>query len=585
MKRRLMAMLLACVLMISLPVCVGAEESDISGVRTVEFKADWSDLENYVNGGRSHFDLILRSILPEWASYKLRSHNRNVTLTLAFSFDSLADYKDKVTELILRTPTLVCVQEAGGLLMIDNYTSFELLNFLEEQLKELECLSEMGLDQVFHLSSSSITVNSREYPLEDAVNIHPDDVHILQMDRLAIQTEMTENYGYKRTIVAGVDMTQEARRDISGLQEQFSQVGEVSVDRESDDERTISVTFEAANQAQLERKTMLCLNAPTFIAEHQTAAADGTIRVERTEFFDLEQLLRPDGEFFYSFDLPDYCKNTADRNISARNTPFISCTYDRDLRFDAIEIHTDLSSLSGRINRTILCTLPADVAENFHESIKGEFEKHMCRGTVLDIYDEKGMRCYRFSYSAWRASDVEAFTAAILNNTAGIFEMESGWFPLCRGMIVESFDADTLFHGLLPVDRISSSYTLSDWSFFLKSMAEVEGAELSGRTVTFQIRSGSTMTVSFRYVPVVRCAVVLLLLLVVFVLLLWAVRKIRRISAGRRRKEKTNGHSAGHNRKQKTSGTSFCPYCGEKNIAESRFCGRCGKPMGDRSDR
>ena len=583
MKKRLFILFLVCTLVLSLPICVYADEGNVTGVRTVEFTADWSDLENFVNGGRSHFDLVLRSVLPEWASYKLRTHNRDTTLTLEFPFDSIDDYETKVATLILRTPTLV-FQQDGGLLWMENCTSIDLLNFLVTELEKQGCLSERELEQIFHLSSSSITIGSECYQLEDAVNIHPSNAETIMMDQLTVHTEMAKDYSYKRTIVAVVDLDQASSNNISGLENQFAQLGEVSINRESDEERIISVSFAAMNQAELEHKTMQCLNAPTFIAEYQVYTDNGTVNVERTEFFDLEQLLRPEGKFLYSFKLPSYCKNVGDSTVTAQNTPFVTYSYERDIQFSTIEIQTDFTNLLGKINRTIVCTLPVDIAYNFRQTIKDAFIEHLCNGVTLDIYDENGMRYYKCSYSAWRASDIEKATATILNNTNSIFNLESSWLPLGKSMLNESFDVDSLLSGLVPADRITSSYTLSKLSFFQKSMAELENAEISGQTVTFQIRSGNEITINFRYIHVVKCVVILLIALVTLVLLIQIIRKIRCLMTQLQSKKKEHKHSEKKNKNHGKARTIFCPHCGNPNEVESRFCKHCGKAIGDISD-
>lgn len=587
MKKRMLTLLLAVVLLLSVSMDARAAEEKFSGTRRVAFTADWSDLENFVNGGRPAFELLLRSHMPEGVSYKMRTQGRDVTLTLTFSFDSLADYEEKSASLTLRTPALICDQE-DGLLLIENSTSMELLNFLEKELAAQKTLAEKTLEQIFRLSESRITVNSEDYELSDGVCIHPDGAEPVRMDDLTIHTDAEENGAFTRTITAMVDLNKGTSGDVEELENQFNQVAEARVKRQSGNERTVSVTFEAMSQAELERKTMLCLNVPAFISEQQTPGESRAIRVERTEFLDLEQLLRAEGTFGYTFELPGYCENItvpegkaqlSGSCVTAENTSFVTCTYERNLQFSSVEIRTDLSSLLGKLRRTIVCTIPTTLAEQYHRTITDKLQLNLCNGSVLDIYDRGGMRYYEISFSSWRVKDVEAFTASVLNSPDYAFELRSGWLPMGKSEIGDSYDMDDMISRTVPADRMTASYVLSKLSFFEKSMAEAENAEISDRTITFQIRSGSGIALSYRQIPVVKSAVLLLALVAVLILAARVVRKVRCFLA-RLRGEEIPRKPSGRGKKQKAQPeVCFCPYCGERNTTDCRFCNRCGNSL------
>ena len=592
MKKRFLTFLMVLVLLLSLPFHTQAAEEEFSGTRTAAFTADWSDLENFVNGGRSAFSLILRSELPEWATYKLRTQGRDVTLTLSFSFDSLPDYKEKVAYLTLRTPSLICSQE-DGLLLIENGTSIDLLSFLKAELDARNSLSEKTLDQIFALSDSRITINSEAYELTDGVCIHPDGMEFTPMDKLSVETQTAKNNAYTRTITATIDLNKGSSGDVEDLENQFNQVGEARVKRESGNERTVSVTFEALSQAELERKTMLCLNAPTFISEQQAYLDNRTVSVERTEFFDLEQLLREEGTFYYSFSLPSYCENLSASDaqvqlsetcITAENTSFITCAYERPLQFSAVEIHTDMSSLFGKMERTILCTVPTTIADHYHNTIKEKLQLNLCNGSVLNIYDEAGMRHYEITFSAWRATDIEEFTIAVLNSSDYAFESQTSWIPFGKSEIADSYDADDLISRIVPAERMTASYTLSNLSVFAKDMADAENAEISGKTITFQIRSGSGISIVYRQIHIIRCVLLLAAFVILLILVRRIIRTIRRFTARLRGKKIPSEHPSRKKKQPAQPSVFFCPYCGERNTTANRFCHHCGRGLEEFQD-
>ena len=70
---------LLCVLFIAFSVCsaatVFAEASAVAfkGTRVLELESDPSDMDNYINGGRAAFDLMLRKNAPEWLKFSVNS--------------------------------------------------------------------------------------------------------------------------------------------------------------------------------------------------------------------------------------------------------------------------------------------------------------------------------------------------------------------------------------------------------------------------------------------------------------------------------------------------------------------------------
>ena len=152
MKKRFAYVFLAIILAASIVLPANAAARDeFSGTRSFQITADWSDLENYINGGRTAFDQILRGNMPEWFVYDIRTQGRDVTCTFSFSFSSFEDYQSKLATLIMRSPAILYSQEKD-LLLMESCTPYDLLNFLENALNQHNCLSEKTLQEIFPLT-------------------------------------------------------------------------------------------------------------------------------------------------------------------------------------------------------------------------------------------------------------------------------------------------------------------------------------------------------------------------------------------------------------------------------------------------
>ena len=595
MKKRIISWVLLFLFILSAfpPVQVHAEKGEaFTGTRTVTFTADWSDLANYIDGGRPAFDMVLRVHIPQWAHYSIRTQGRDVQLSVWYDFESQVDYEAKTAGLILRSLALVCEQE-DGLLMLENCTSFELLNFLNEALKTNESLGEKALDEIFTLKESTILVNGKTYELEDSVCIYPDGMKTVRMDYLSIETETRKNNSYSRTITARINTESGSSKDADALKKQFSHCGKVKVSKDTENFREISVTFEALSTQELEQKTMLCLNAPTFIREEHMGIDGKLVFVERTEFVELGQLLREEGTFHYAFLFPSYWENpgsyssdvtVSEHIMNANNTSYIVCSYERDFQFDTIEVRTDLSNLLGKIQRTIICTAPADLAAGFHKNLKEKLELNLVNGAVLDIYDEAGTRYYTISYASWRLSDINNFTTEILKSSDCAMEIQTSWVPFGSWEITDSYNLDRIISHTVPADQMTATYILSDLAFPDKSLEEAEHVTVQDNSISFRIRSGSQIQLPYRQIQVVRCSIILVGVLFLLILVLTVIRKIKGL-ASKSARRKTNAAPQPvrtppvQTPAPRTQSVIYCYYCGEKNMPEDKFCNQCGRKL------
>lgn len=589
MKKRLLCIVLVLILLTSLVLPADAvSKEEFNGTRSMQVTADWSDLENYINGGRTAFDQILRGNMPEWFMYKIHTQGRDVTCTFSFSFTSFEDYQKKLTQLIMRTPAILYSRE-DSLLLLESCKSFELLNFLEAALNHHACLSEKTLQEIFRLTQSSIEINGKSYDASDSVCIRPENQEEFLIDELSVKTETRRNYGFSRTITAQV----KSGGDADALEAQFSQAGNAKIQK-AEKTYQVSVSFDAASQAELVSKTMAALNSPTFISEQQKASDNNTVTVERTEFFDLDHLLREGGSFTYTYVYPSYCDNLISENgsaqisastVTSRGESFVVYTYQRKLQFRSMDICTDLSSPSGKITRSITCTLPLDIAEEYHSAVTDRFKLNLVNGSVMDIYDEDDKRIYKISFSSFLHKEIEEFTAAILNDSSYKFKSSVSLLPYAEQEILDSFQTDDIISRIVPTDEITATYILPN----LSRVSEIAGAEVSpdGSVITFRIRTKDKIHFQYQQLnmislTVLMCAAVLLILILIFAGMRKktkrAQKRARQTCASRRRSSGTAARSKfdGEQAAAASGQPLFCGNCGVRLAPGGCFCQNCG---------
>ena len=566
MKKQICSIFLAIWFVFSLCLPVqAAQAEDFAGTRSVVFTTDWSDLENFVNGGRAAFDLVLRSNLPEWLTYDIRTHNRDFYFTLSFDFTSYDDYHQKMAALLGHSPS-VLYETDEGLLLIENDACSDILNFLEPRLTEGGYLPERELRDIFRLKHNRITINGNVYDTESNICILPEDALPISVDHLSIFTKTNKDASFTRTITARINTEGRSPRDLFKLEKAFNRAGSADTVKIDTKLYELTVSFNASSQAELGYQTTLCLNSPSFITERQSYVDRNTVSVEHMEFFDLEKLVTEEGNFDFTFTFPSYYQNPASDNsavvvydsyIASENQSFITYTFERKLQFSAIKITTDLSSHFGKIQRTILCTIPVDIASEFHKTITDKLRKNLINGSVMNIYDQDGMRHYAITFRSYWLEEIVEFTAAVLNSSQYALEWDRSWIPFDTIQIHDRLDPDDIISNIVPADQITAVYILPEPSWIIPSDNEA-GEPITGSTITRSIRAQENIHIAYRQLPFVTVILLAAAVLIVLCMI---------IARGRRRKQV----------RIPANKDRFCHYCGSRLGEDEVFCHNCGK--------
>ena len=480
-------------------------EMQFSGTRTFEYSTEGSDLTNFVNGGRPTFDLLLRQSAPDWLNYRLYTSERDVILSISFSFESYDDYVGKLEALLLCSPNIL-YRDDPELLLMEGHCTLDLLRFLEKQLMRQDCLRERTLPELLRIRSNEITLNGSAYPIEDRVEIGVADDDIVPLDYLEIQTTGCEDGSFIRKIIVRVDTSIGSDRDVRKITRQLKAVGNPQTEELSEHLTEVSVEFATIGENDLANKTMLCLNTATWIASTCHYIDDTTMGVEKREVINYSRLMRDGAVYQYTHSFPSYVREITaeneqigvyDNSISASNLSEILCHYESSPAFSSIDVLTDFSKPFGKITRYITFVVPDELAPHLHENLTSQFEDMLMKGVVLDIYDGSNGRYYVFSFSSFDLDEVVKFSKSVLGGKRNLSQSDS-WLPLGRSQMNEQVELDASIPGMAPPQSSVFTYKMPSLMLSINEPVPDETASVSDNQVSFRVRDGYQISFEYR---------------------------------------------------------------------------------------
>lgn len=552
-----------------------ADKDAFVGSRTVTYVIDKSDMDNFIDGGRAAFDLVLRSNAPSWLKYDLSAEEREVYLSMTFEFTTLSDYSDKLSSLLTYYPNLA--YSADEFMLMEGFYTVDLLNFLQAILNSLDCLQEKQLSEMFAVTLDEISINAEIYQSKgDYLSITPDAKEAVKLDTLDISTTVDENGIYSRTIMVQMNTTLAEQADVKAVVKRFRKLGKPTYTELSDHLVEASITFEASDQNDLLTKTMYCLNVPNIITQQQRRVDNRTVGVIRTEHIDMEALLREGGSYRYTFQFTDDYRNAAvtDERVSLAGTEVyaedveeVSFYYERGFQFQTVDVLVDLSNAYGKITKTITLTAPTELAMEYHDIIKDKLEDRMISGTVMNIYDFAGKRYYEMTFSSWFTAAVREFTEEI-TEAESRFELQDSWLVFGKSYLQDDVSMEEIVPGMILPERMTVTYVFPNSATIVCDANNSDNAVRSGQSVRFEIEDGDRIAFEYHRPNLAKCileAAVLLIFLSIVCMIVCKVKKVR-------------GNAETH---QNTSDEKLylCAICGGKIDYQQKYCENCGTPI------
>lgn len=516
-------------------ICVSAEETteQFAGTRTIVFSGDKSDIENFIDGGRATFDIITRSAVPEWLTCSILSDNTAMLLTMEFSFASYEEYTSKLYELLTYYPAIYYSTE-NGLTLLESHDSTDLLNSIQSFFNAKNCINEKNMNEIFSVKENRIILDGKEYSFEKSIAIRPEKIKLEKLKLLSVKTSSKDDGSYRRTITATVDSTRKSA--IDNVKELLGNGGKIKESKDSEETTTLSVSFDAVNQTELVKTTMLCLGISTSITEKQSFKSDDTVSVERREFFDTEAILEENGEFEYTFSFSDEIDFlTADEEkysisgstLKASNVSMIICSYDRGIKFSKAEMITDLSGFSGKIKRTVKFSMPTDIAQLYHEKIKKSVEKNLIKGTEFNIYDSGALRFYELNFSAFFNKDITEFSNEVLKSK-GAFTYKDSWFPFGTSTLNETVSFAKTISDFVPADETVITYILPKTALKVMKDKDDKTYSLQENILSFTSSYEKTVSIEFRELDILKTIIEAVPTLVIIVIIITFISKLNK---------------------------------------------------------
>ena len=584
MKKIIAVILTTVIIITSLSFSFGtsAEETKFSGSKKIVYSIDSSDMNNYFNGGRAAFDILLRAYAPEWLTYSIKSEGLDLAISFEYSFESYNDFCSKTSDLISSAACIEYKKEKSGVFYIEGHTAVEWLSFICSSSTTLT-YDDYDFETLFKVKKNETVINGETFSGDKQIVVLPNEGEAIILKSLAISTELNDKGEYTRTIVA----TAKDYEKQGDLASRFSQVGEVE-----SNEYSTTVVFDAYNQAELIRKTILCLYVPCTLKTNKTQLEGLNIGVVQTEEFGLDVLMSEYSNFSFEFKYPRYYRNVASNVeeivieegvVKSNSKEPVQYYYEREFSFSALDIKTDMSGLFGKVRKSITFIAPITQVKPYHDQIKKKFENYVKKGVALNIYDIDSNRYYEFSYSSWFSDDLFKFAKSILGDSYSL-DISDSWLPYGKSTITEGLKSSKVAISSVPLERITLTYVFMSGSKYQ--------CNYSGRNVTIDEENNSLecvrgdnreIIVEYHRLHLLKNILQVVIVVILIVLIIFAVKYVKKIKTKLKEKpkvsEKPKKESKVIEHNKQTSlihQKKLCPNCGSELPENAVFCGKCG---------
>lgn len=564
------AVSLLCVLFITVSVCfvntVSAKAADTSfkGTRVLEFESDPSDMDNYVNGGRAAFDLMLRKNAPDWLKYTVSTSERMIVTSISFEFGSFDEMTERLGVLLTASPSVVYSND-DEFMYSEGFLSAELLNFA---LLPLSYGTGEGID-VFKATENKLVLGDKEYSSKgDMMSAFDGD--IILADAFDMHTEVVNDV-YTRWLILWLNNDSADKKDAAVIEKRFKSVEKPVVEDEGNAKK-LKVEFKANTEAELTTKTMMCLHASAAVSKSYEYVDNDNVKVTRTEYIDTSSVLRENKKFAYkyimsesyrNFAVPDGSKaEIAGNSVTAEDLSKIVVSYERDPGFTGVDIIDDLSSPFGKMTQKLVYKMPLSLAGHFHDEIKEELTGKLIKGSTLNIYDDGGNRCYELSFSSLSADGINKLADAF--GLSFDFERKTSFVPFLKSTVTQSVKYKSPLKRFAAPDEANIIILLSGTSVS-PDVDVKKSIYVSGRTVTSPIGTKGSVELSYRELFLPKTILLLVLVLVIVFAVLFTVKKLRRLFKDKRK-----------NKAKAVENVPVCPNCKGRCSADDMFCEHCG---------
>lgn len=472
------------------------KEETFTGTRTLICRFDRSDLNNFIDGGYNSFSKIISEANSGRYNLQTEKDNRDLIVTVSFSFDNLDEYKVVMRELLGYNPVVV-YQTGENFIFAENFNSGEMLNFIQKELMSNHLLKELTFDSLLTVEQCTLTLNGQTYETTENFDIR--DGNNIKFDELNIETTYNQDGGAERIITARINKENMTDDTNTTVINNFKMAGNIEENTSSKNLINATLHITGENQYELAEKTLIATGLTISTIETESPGSD-YILVDCVEQLGIKKILNDNGKYKYTCTYPAYYMNiliepNEDLSIEGNKISYsgkegkFEYSYQRGLKLSSLKIITDISKLMGNIKRTIKIGIPYDSSDVFGgkvtqvlENVNNEFK------TANISTDNEGMDIiYEIEFSSHDAAQISEFTKALLKGN-DVFEYNRNILPFQKNNIIESISAGEIINNMIPVSEMELTYKTvdktqlissqnTDYTFYNNAYTEIAGKD------------------------------------------------------------------------------------------------------------
>ena len=538
---------------------------NFKGTREFILYADLSNLENYISGGRTSLEYIIRMFKSDWLNFEISTENYDLKIKINFDFESYEDYTSKISELLLYDPTIIYDDER----YIEGFSTVELANFIKDKFQENEFyLSDTEDIEIFVSGDSKIIFKDETiYEAKDGrINKQEESLNIT-LKSLKIDTTCNES-GYTRNI--HLELFNESASNLKKIQKAFEEnCKDLGLDykKEDSNEATVSpftITINAKNMRSLSEYMIKIFGVGAGVIEKEEFASGNNVKITVSEYLDVKSLLIEDGKYEYTFAPKNEFEKLALTEIYDENSGYsvenniykftgkentMKYSYQKNFEFDKISIVTNFSEMSktGKITRTVSLRLRTVIANEIHDKIKQSLSGILINNTTLNIYDEGAYRYYDIVVTSNSINSINKSIASILDGSSNL-NITSRIFPFLLSKIEDN-------NTIGQICNLVENYENVELKYIFKDGVKIEKTEIgeisnSGNTYTVSLDSNlEKIEVKYKEFDKLLFAKIILFIIIIiivfFIIRFKIKKKIKSIKEKRaqKRAEKENKRS------------------------------------------
>lgn len=524
---------------------------DFSGTRTFTIDSDLSNLKNYIEGGRSSLEFVIRQNKIDWLNLDISSDEYDLKLTYSFDFTSYEDYTEKVEQLLTYEP--VIINEKNN--YIEGFSTKDLANYLKDGLQENDLyLPDTEDIELFLGEDSKITFKNGDEleAKDDRIKSNESSDAALKLSNLKINTNFKDGV-YTRKI--NFEISAEGS-ELNSIKKGFiDRCKKEKVEYKNSTENSFEVEFEAKNLTELSGKTMILLNVGVNIDLKDQYKSQNILNEIYTEHIDVSDLLDEEADFEYSFDVSnfenanlvqDYDQDdgfTLENNIFKVETPknIIKFEYQKKFEFDEVKIITDLTN-DFKIVRTISLKTRTVIAKNIHDDIKESLINSLPNEVTLNIYDKGAYRYYDIVFEG-NVNKINSLTSKITDGEANL-KVDQKMFKFIPSKIEDNVTVDTICNYVENYPNLKQEYKFNKDTKLIEDDEELAiTTEKTGEQLV-DFESGK-ISITYKKFDKVLFSIIVILVIIVIVVIILIRKKIRKIKKAKEDKKKSKGEKSG----------------------------------------